>query len=45
MANPKKVKSGVWMSILKLVWDLHDKGLLPFDTMSKKVGNGANAMD
>lgn len=42
IAKPKNTKSGVWMGIIKLVWGLHNNGLISFDTMSKKVGNGAN---
>lgn len=42
MAAPYKENQGVWMGIVKLVWDLHVKCLIPFDSMCKKVGNGAN---
>lgn len=40
MASRSKPKKGVWMGIVNTVWDMHYRGLIPFDSICRRVGNG-----
>lgn len=42
MSDSVRHKSRVCMGIIKLVWDMYNKGLITFDSIYRKVGNGEN---
>lgn len=42
LASSTRVNNYVWMGIVKLFWDLHNRGIIPFDSVCRKVGDGGN---
>nr|KAJ0208844.1 hypothetical protein LSAT_V11C400207080 [Lactuca sativa] len=42
LSSSYRLKSGVWMRMVNLVWNLHNNGKIPFDSMRRQVGNGVS---
>ncbi|KAL7606993.1 hypothetical protein Lser_V15G19826 [Lactuca serriola] len=42
LASSTRVNNYVWMGIVKSFWDLHNRGIIPFDSVCRKVGDGGN---